>query len=325
MALGALGYVGYGVEVTEGTAVAPTLYLPVSSFSFEDTNDFSVPDQIRYGRDRSVAMASPYSVSGSMEMELIPTDIGPLLKSVFACANTNIASSAYAGGGYQHIFTPGKGEPTLTFESSAAGILVMRYSGVRVNTMELKAAFGEIVTASFGLEGLNRAKQGAESTPTYTDVLPYHFSGASVLFDSVANANVKDFTFSVGNNGDRVGTLRKTRAWKRQQLGFRDVGLGMTLDFVDTAEYDKFLAGTTMDVTIHLEAGYISGSSGPKHTLVIDIPNVMYNKAGVPLSAGDHLEQSVECLITKPRSGAKLDVFTATWITDKDATGAKLS
>src|SRR4051812_45000812 len=117
MSLGALGYVGYGVESVEGTAVAPTFYLPVNSFSFDDSNDFIVPDQIRGSRDRSIAMAAPYAVSGSAELDLIPTDIGLLLKSAF-CAT--IVSSSYSGGGYQHVFTPGSTEPTLTFESSAA-------------------------------------------------------------------------------------------------------------------------------------------------------------------------------------------------------------
>ena len=70
MTLGALGYVGYGVEVTEGTMVAPTIFLPATSFSFPDTNDFVVPQQIRSSRDPSVAMAAPFNISGSMFVNL---------------------------------------------------------------------------------------------------------------------------------------------------------------------------------------------------------------------------------------------------------------
>src|SRR5687768_12750171 len=113
MSLGALGYVGLGRETVEGTPVAPTKFLPVSSFSFEDSDDYMLPEQIRGSRDFSVAMAAPFNVSGSMEMELIPHDIGPLLESAF-CAT--ITSGAYAGGGYEHEFVPGSEEPTLTFE-----------------------------------------------------------------------------------------------------------------------------------------------------------------------------------------------------------------
>lgn len=317
MSLGALGYVGYGVEATEGTAVAPTFFIPVSSFSFEDTNDFVVPDQIRGSRDRSIAMAAPYSVSGSMEMELIPTDIGPLLQSAFAAT---VVSSAYAGGGYQHVFTPASEEPTLTFESSAADILVMRYSGVRVNTLEIKGAFGEIVTAAFGLEGLSREKQVSPSTESYTDVVPFHFSGASVKTNGTAQPTVKDFAFSTSNNFERIGTLRKTRSWKRMAFGMRDVNLSMTLDFTDTTEYDRFLAEDILDVELHLEAGTVAGTN--KYTLVLAVPNVRYNKVGVPLSAGDYLEQAIECLITKPNGSA---IFTATWVTNLDAAPAGLS
>lgn len=307
MSLGALGYVGYGPEETDGEFVAPTIFLPVSSFSFEDSNDFILPEQIRGSRDYSIALAAPYNVSGSMDMELVPLDVAQLLRSAF-CAT--VESGSYSGGGYEHVFTPGSEEPTFTFESSAAGILVMQYSGVRVNTLEIKAAFGEIVTASFGLEGVNRLKQADESEGvSYADCMPFHFSGASVSTAGSANPTVKDFTFNVNNNLERIGTLRKTRSWKRMALGMREVGLSLTLDFTDTSEYDRFLAEEVFDVELNLEAPLAGVGSGGRAGLVIDIPNVRWTKVGVPLAAGDYLEQSIEATITKPAAEA---IFTAT-------------
>lgn len=312
MSLGALGYVGYGVEVTDGTAVAPTKWLPVSSFSFEDSNDFIVPDQIRHSRDKYIAMAAPYVVSGSMEMELIPTDIASLLKSAFSCTPS---SSAYGGGGYQHVYTPASTEPTFTFESSAADVLIMRYSGVRVNTLEIKAAYGEIVTASFGLEGTNRVKHTPASSPSYTSgAIPFHFSGVDIKVASgTLLTTVKDFTFGVNNNMERIGTLRKTRSWKRMALGMREVTLALTIDFTDTSEYDRFLNETIFDVDLHMTSTTVAGGSNPS-TLRIQIPNVRWNKVSVPLSAGDYLEQSVEALIVAPIGG---NVFTATLVNNE--------
>lgn len=309
MSLGAIGYVGYGVESVEGTAVAPTKFLPVTSFSFEDTNDYIIPDQIRGDRDRYVAMAAPYMTSGSMELELVPNDIGLLLKSAAA---GSIVSSAYTGGGFQHVITPGNISPTFTFESSAAGILVMRYGGIRVNTLEINSAFGEIVTSSWGLEGTTRIKQGAETTESYADVTPFHFSGAQVSIEGTPMAHVKDFNFSVGNNLERIGTLRRTRGWRRTALGMRDVGLGMTLDFTDASEYDRFLAETyfTVDILLEGEAG-TTGMGTNKPQLRIQIPKVRWNTAGVALSAGDFLEQSAEAMILRPNGSA---IFTMTLI-----------
>lgn len=297
MSLGAIGYVGYGVESVEGTAVAPTKFLPVTSFSFEDTNDYIVPDQIRGGRDRYVAMAAPYQTSGSMDLELIPNDIGSLLKS--AAAGT-VSSSAYGAGGYQHTITPGNVSPTFTFESSAAGILVMRYGGIRVNTLDINASFGEIVTSSWGLEGTTREKMGSESPVDLADVMPFHFSGAQVSIEGTPMAIVKDFSFSIGNNLDRIGTLRRTRSWRRTVLGMRDSGLSMTLDFTDSVEYDRFLAETFFDVDILLEGqSGMTGMGAAVPALRIQIPKVRWNTAGIPLSAGDFLEQSAEALILR--------------------------
>lgn len=313
MGLGALGYVGFGVESVEGTYVAPTKFLPVSAFSFDDSNDFNVPDQIRHSRDKFIAMAAPYVVSGSMDMELIPVDVTSLLKSAFAAT---VVSSAYGGGGYQHVFTPGSAIPTYTFESSASDVLVMRYSGVRVNTIEIKAAFGEIVTAAFGLEGVNRAKQGGITAPSYTNVTPFNFAGVDIKVASgTLLATVKDFTFGVNNNIGRIGTLRKTRSWKRLELGMREVTLALTIDFTDTSEYDRFLNETIFDVDLHL-AGQtaLSGMGTNLPILRVQLPNVRWNKVNVPLSAGDYLEQAVEALIVAP-IGA--DIFTATLVNNE--------
>lgn len=318
MSLGALGYVGYGVETTDGSFVSPTKYLPVTSFSFEDTNDFLTPDQIRHSRDRYIAMVAPYNVSGSMEMELIPTEVRHLLKSAFAAS---VACSAYAGGGYQHTFTPGSAEPTFTFESSDADILMMQYAGIRVNTLEIKAAFGEIVTASFGLEGINRQKKNPNTpaSPSYSNVTPFHFTGADVhVASGTVLSTVKDFTFGTNNNFERIGTLRRTRAWRRMAFGMREVTLQMNLDFTDTSEYDRFLDEDVFDVDLYMEAGgqadggSISGMGSNNPILRLQPTNVRWNKVNIPLSAADYLQQAVEALVIAPIGG---NIFTAELIT----------
>lgn len=295
-----LGYVGYGIEVTEGVQVAPTIYIPVSSFSFDSSNDDIIPEQIRQSRDRYVGMPSAYGVSGTMDMELTPLGVRNLLKSAFAHTGA-ITPSAYSGGGYQSDFVTGNATtPTFTFESSAADILIMRYGGIRVNTLEINAAFNEIVTSSWGLEGTTRTKQVSASSPSFGAVLPFHFTGAGVKRDGVQVGNIKNYTFSIGNNIERIGTLRQTRDWSRTALQQRDVGLSCTMDFSNTTDYDLFLATTEFAVELLLEAAYITGSSGPKHTLKITIPRVKWNMVNAPLTAGNYIEQSVEATVLRP-------------------------
>lgn len=309
-----VGYVGYAVETTEGDLTVPNIFLPVSSFSFDSTNDYIIPEQIRGDRDNRIAMVSPYVVSGTMEMELVPNGIRPLLKSAFAHSGT-ITTSAYTGGGYQSDFVPGSAEDlTFSFESSAADILFMRYGGIRVNTLEISAAFGEIVTASWGLEGSTRAKQGAGQTESYDQVFPFHFTGARVSANGAWVSNIKNFTFSVGNNVERVGTLRATRNWYRTTFGMRDVGFSATMDFQNTADYDLFLNETEFEVQIKLEGASLGTSV---ETLHITIPRVRWNMVNAPLSAGEMIEQSVEATILKPLDGS--DIFTATLVNSENA------
>jgi len=96
-------------------------------------------------------------------------------------------------------------------------------------------------------------------------------------------------------------------------LGMREVTLALTLDFTDDAEYDRFNAGATFEVQLHLEGEVITGAV--KHTLSITIPEVRWTKVGVPLSAGDYLEQSVEATITK---AAGSDIFTAVLVNNEE-------
>jgi hypothetical protein len=318
MSIAAIGYVGYAPEVTEGVPVAPTTFLPVSSFNFDNTNDYIIPEQTRGSRDRYIAMPAPQATSGSMDLELVPQGIAPLLRSAFMSGGALVSSSPYTGGGHEHVFTPGSTSPTFTFEANAIDILVMRFGGIRVNTLEISAAFGEIVTSSWGLEGTTRVKHtGGLATETYAVQLPFHFTGASMKRNGVEVGNCKSFSFSVGNNLDRIGTLRKTRNWRRTVFGMRDVGLSATMDFEDATDMDLFLSEAEFEVQLHLEAGFIAGTSGPRHSLVIDLPRVRWNSIGLPLNTGDVLEQSVEAVVLRPMNGDP--IFVATLVNDESS------
>jgi hypothetical protein len=311
-----IGYVGYGVETVEGTLVAPTIFLPASSFSIDSTVEPIIPEQLRGSRDRYVMMPSAYSVSGTMDMELPTRGIGPLLVSAFS-AYAGVYTSAYSGGGYSHVITPGNTSPTFTFETSAADILFMRYGGIRVNTLDINASWNEIVTSSWGLEGTTRSKEASGTSESYLDGNPFHFNGASVKIAGAGVANVKNFSFNVNNNIERIGTLNKTTSWNRTELGPREVGLTMAMDFQNDDDYDLFLAGTEFAVQLHFEGGFITGSSGPKRTLVIDIPRAIYSIINAPLQAGSIIEQSVTTTIVRPTNNDP--ICTVTYITP-DAT-----
>lgn len=310
--IGALGYVGYGVEVTEGLAVAPTKFLAVNSVNFSDSNDYLTPMQIRQTRDMVVAMPAPFQVAGTSELSFPVDDIAQLLKSAFAAA---VVTSAYAGtSAYTHVLTPGNSSPTFTFETSAQNQLIMRYSGVRVNTLELKAAFGEIVTGTLGLDGIERAKHtGGAASPTYaaTSVTPLHFNGATVTIASVANSFVKDWTMNVNNNVEHIGSLRATRAYRRVALGAREIGLGMTLDFETSAEYDRLLDDSEFAVSLYLQGPVITGQTTKFTSLLVNLPRVKYKTVGLPINSGDFLSQDVECTVLKPVAS---DIATITLV-----------
>ena len=306
--IGALGYVGFKKETVEGTAESPAKFLAVTSATFDDTNEYLTPLQIRGNRDISVAMQAPNNTSGSIELALPPDDIALWLEEAFAAT---YLTSAYAGGGYTHVFTPGNSSYTATVTTSHQDVLVKQYAGMRVNTFELRATFGEIVNATLGLSGLSVATTGSTFTPTYaaSSVTPFHFTGSTVSIGGSPSTLVKDFTFGVNNNVSMIGTLRATRNYARVALGPREVTLSMSLDFTDTTEYTRFANDTEFAVSLYFEAGTITSGTG-KNSLTIALPRVKYRRVGMPLNAPDFLTQDVECTVLKPNSSTAIATVT---------------
>ena len=90
----------------------------------------------------------------------------------------------------------------------------------------------------------------------------------------------------------------------------RDLGLTLTMDFTDTADYDLFLNESEFSVLLHLEgqAG-LAGMGTNKPALVLSFPRVRHGAVGVPLSTADYLEQTVTTTIMRPQtSGNAVDV-----------------
>lgn len=329
--VGALGYIAYGKETTEGTFVTATKFLAANSFNFDDTNEYLSPMTIRGTKDMTLAMPAPFNVTGTLEMPLVPDDIELLLKSAFSASSVTTAGSSSS---YSHVFTPGAVSPTLTFEGYTGGSdglntdgLIRQYGGVRVNTLELRASFGEIVTASFGLDGSTRQTKPLVSgnldplTPSYaaTSLQPFHFNGAKVQFDGTDKATVKDLTFSINNNVEHIGTLRQTRNYSRVASGAREITMSMSMDFQDTSDYQALLDEDEFGVTLVFRGSLIGGSV--YNQLTVDLPRVKFRRVGVPISAGDFITQDVECTVLKPNAS---NIATVTLVNGKSAALAGL-
>lgn len=326
--VGALGYIAYGKETTEGTFVTASKFLAANSFSFDDTNDYLSPMTIRGSRDMTLALPAPFNVTGTMEMPFVPEDIELLLKSAFSASSVTTGVVGVTSA-YSHVFTPGAISPTFTFEAYTGGSdglttdgLIRQYSGIRVNTLELRASFGEIVTASVGLDGSDRRVKPLVSsaldplTPSYasTSTSPFHFNGAKVQIAGSDSAIVKDVTFGINNNVQHIGTLRQTRAYSRVASGARELTLSMSMDFQNTTDYQRLLDETEFAVQLEFRGSLITGSTYNK--LTVDLPRVKYRRVGVPISAGEFITQDVECTVLKPNSG---DIATVTLVNGKSA------
>lgn len=316
--IGALGYFGYAKEASEGTTTAPAKFLPVTSINFNDSNDYLTPLTIRQNRDTSVAMPAPFIIQGTVELPLVSDDIALLLKSAFVA---NVTTSAYTGGSatsaYQHVYTLSDSatQSTMSVETATPGnLLVNRYLGNRVNTFELRGSFGEIVTASVGFDGINRATptNSSAASPSYAanSVTPFHFSGATV---SGVNY-VQNFTLGVNNNVEHIGQLAGTRAYSRVALGQREITLTMTCDFQSYSEYLAMANDSEVsNLAITLVGPSIGGTA--LSSLSLTIPRMKYRNIGVPINATDFVTQDIEFTVLKSTSA---QIITSLQLTNRE-------
>lgn len=244
MAVGAKGVLGFAKEVTWGTGLAPTTYIPFSSESFKDGPEFMSEAQIRGILDSDPQYKGMEVVSGAFSGVAYPNILGALLRAALGAPVTSGA------GPYTHVYTPVQAAfsadaalPPYSFTVNRDGVQVNRYEGMVCNKFGLKFTQGGLLTYDTGWIGRDVTYQSAPTVALPGDV-PFQLT-AAVQRNATAYAELQDFSIDITNsiegvklinNSDKIGRI----VWS----GKRTISLSLTADFANQLLYDDFKLGT---------------------------------------------------------------------------------
>jgi hypothetical protein len=163
--------------------------------------------------------------------------------------------------------------------------------GCKVNTMSMAFEVGGLVKSTFGIvaEDMNTGAVTSSTLPTAPYIL---FSQGAITYNS-ASINVIGGSLSINNNlkTDRrfIGSRVISEPTRNGKL---EVNGSLTLEFVDTTQYDDFVAGTARAVALTFTGATNSIKTGQAYSMTITLPQIRVT--GAPIKADNAGPLTVE-------------------------------
>lgn len=255
---GVSNQVSIGVESTFGTAVTPTVSLPIKeSDGVQPAQDVRGLEAINTNPAKNKRFIEGKLVyEGGYEMDAYPESLGYLLKSAFGGVSSALASGESAV--YEHTFTESVTKASLTVEQMV-GDIVKRFAGFVVTSIKFSVKAGE--EAVIAVEGFAKSDADASViTATYESNRPFTFEDVQTLSigGTDIKAKVEELEWEYTNGAELFHGLgsKEAQAKYSTQSEFK----GKIKAYVDsvTAQYfDDHVDGTEQALIINIDGDSI--------------------------------------------------------------------
>jgi hypothetical protein len=311
------GYLALARQAAQGTAVAPTRGLLVTSVDLSGQTENLVADpEIGGGRDIDAAGVAlgTFSVSGDVEGYLRYNELGLLL---LAAGFEELADPVQDGttGAWTHTFTPAAAFSWLTAETAwGRNRAIRRFRDCLVDELELSVAGNEFATFTAGLIGLGETWEATPSAPTYaTGDSIGTYLGSRLTLDGLGSYRLSDLSLTIANNVSDDEAVIGQRELADLTPGAREVSWSGTLkldgaapesvtDLYRAAMYGSKTATEpgTSDVyhtsaTARFGSPKLIGTSTTlRYGVEVAMPDVVLNAFPLEGSGADVIEAQVE-------------------------------
>jgi hypothetical protein len=308
---GLAGQIGFADEVTPGTAVTPTLFLPFVDEGIEGDRPRVESDAIQAGRrvvTSNMWNGGNHSFAGPIGLELYDRGLVKLFKHMFG----NVVTTG--AGPYNHTVTPGDLDgKSLTVQVGRPGVAgtvhPFTYAGVKITEWEIAVSAGEIATLGLDVIAMTEttATALAASTPV-AGLKPVKFNHGAITIGGTA-FKVKSATLK-GSNGlddDRrfIGTQTIDEPLEAE---LREYSGTLELEFVDLTHHARFVAGSEHAMVLAFTIG--------AHSMTITT-NIRYDGSNPTVGGKGILSQSLpfKCVATAADATAITVVIVDSTIT----------
>jgi len=250
------GQFGYVSEVTPGTAVAVSKFLPVLSSGLKQDIDRVPFKGHRAGRLTQWGWkAGRKKVGGAVKLQLPNKDVAALLKHCFGAVTTTGA------GPYTHTCTPGElAGKSMTMQVGrpdvSGTVQPFTYAGCKVAGWELACEVGGAVELSLDVVAMTEVTGIALATASYTSgIAPFVFTEAAL---TIAGSAVAITKFSLkGDNGLDGERFKLGSATAKEPLPakMRPYTGEVSADFESLTAYNRFVNGTEAALVVTLTSG----------------------------------------------------------------------
>lgn len=258
--VGGAGTLGVAPEVTFGTYVAPTKWIPIRSESLNLVEEKIWRTNIRGLAGRSGAVQGYTHIEGEITFEVTPDS---LIYFLYAMRTTPSRTGA---GPYEYTFVPAHVAKTTTAAGvtnrKTLSILVNRgsnprgYVGCAVGSLNLTVDNG-LMMATVSVVGSDVATQSAGS-PTWSTGEPLGPGDITLEVPTATpRADADTFNFTINDNLTFANRLNGQRKAAYNNWGERETAWSYEFDYDTQADYDAFIAQTIRSITLK---GILSGT-----------------------------------------------------------------
>ena len=313
MAQASIGYFGWSKETVEGTAVAPSVFLPVKSVNFMIDNTPIEITEIDGDRGSYQNQDGPLRPSVTFTAATYPHKAtGQILQGLMGSVSHGLESPSATV--YAHTFSSAGTIPSFTMERSdtrtfGTGALFQRQNGCKVESVQFTCNYGEDVEMQVTLQGLDFPSTPGSKPASYTatpTMDPFIFSGASVSIDGTPNELFKTITFTFTNTLERQETLRGQRTAYRIFEGGLKCDLSGTMVYEDTSIYDLLKNSTYFSVSALFTGAVIDVPNDMSYDLSFTWPKVKVLTLGNEMQAGGIIEADVTFQVSFDKVTRKL-------------------
>lgn len=284
MSAGIQNQVGIGKEVSYGTPVAPTFFLPVKeSDGIQISNDTKFVESINGTPAKNKdSFKGKVEIGGGYDAYLYPQFLGHILRSALGQVNSALASGETAI--YKHTITEVVAKPSYTVEQKV-GEIVKRFAGFVVRNFKLEAKVGEDIGLSFEGVGKSQATASA-SSPSFETTRPFNFAdvinvkiGATDMVAqceelSIEYDNGVEGFYALGDNNIK-NVIAKPSTVKGK--------LTLYMDDTTKATLEDYIANTPRALDVVVAGDSIGVAS--KNTLRVLIPKAVMTSNSQKLAA----------------------------------------
>lgn len=274
--------VGIAPEATRGTPVAPTFWLPKTTYTVEDKVQkgrfMGSYGRLEGGDD---ALVTEKWAEGDCALELTDKNLGLLLYGLFGTVSSGSFNSAY-----KHTFTVQQSvQPkTLTLMmndpigSGETPTKTLAYARAMVDKFEMNVELGELVKGSFGFMSMAHKDYTRQSASYATqnkwahNHLTFKIAADESSLAAASKINIQSLTLSIERNVVRENALGTVQPVDILARNFRITGK-IKLTYEDRTYRDYMLNGTKKAVSIILNRSDVTiGATTPQFQL--DLPIV---------------------------------------------------